>query len=70
MQAIKSDLEIHAPEVNQRITERRINLWFDHAAYQLKTKRRAAEENLLRNETKANKENTYKSIRHTRPNLK
>ena len=43
MQAVESTLEIHAPEVNKIPTKRRINPWFDHAAHQLKSKRRATE---------------------------
>ena len=45
MKVIESTLEIPAPEVKKIATK--INPWFDHAAHQLKSTRRAAEKNGL-----------------------
>ena len=69
MQAVESTQEIHVPEVN-KIATKIINPWFDHAAHQLKSKRRVAGKNS--SETKLNQtmKNTNKSIRHTRPTFK
>ena len=70
MQAIKPTLEIHAPEVSKIVTKRRLNPWFDHAAHQLKSKRRVEGKNASETKLNETKKNTNKSIRHTRPTFK
>ena len=63
-------MEIHAPEVKKVTTKRRINLWFDHAAYHLKPREEQKRKNGSERKLRKTKKNTNKSIRHTRPTFK